>query len=150
MSIKKRVLKNLRRDLLQVVARVIVYVTLTGPLRIQSWSQDRRIQTKPNREQGRKKAGEADGRVRTRKVARKGHRLQKGHIRDEQNKEQKHRQKQKKQTGDNHINKDTPRVRKRPSSSDYTKKASCEKRRQPRQEKEVLHRKSLERREQNT
>ena len=78
MSIKKRVLKNLRRDLLQVVARVIVYVTLTGPLRIQSWSQDRRIQTKPNREQGRKKAGEADGRVRARKVARKGHRLQEG------------------------------------------------------------------------
>ena len=46
MSIKKRVLKNLRRDLLKkVVAGVVVYVTLTGALRIQPWSQDRRNQT---------------------------------------------------------------------------------------------------------
>ena len=42
MSIKKRVLKNLWRDLLQVVARVVVYVTITGTLRIQPWSHDRR------------------------------------------------------------------------------------------------------------
>ena len=34
---------------------VVVYLTLTDPLRIQLWSQDRRNQTKSNREQFRRK-----------------------------------------------------------------------------------------------
>ena len=34
----------------KVVVVVVVYLTLTGPLRIQPWSQDRRNQTKSNRE----------------------------------------------------------------------------------------------------
>ena len=39
---------------------IVVYLTLTDPLRIQPWSQDKRNQTKSNREQ--KKAGKADRR----------------------------------------------------------------------------------------
>ena len=43
-----------------VVVVAVVYLTLTDPLRIQPWSQDRRNQTKPNREHnifGEKKQG---------------------------------------------------------------------------------------------
>ena len=46
---------------------VVVYLTLTDPLRIQPWSHDRRDQTKSNREYVQKKAGKADRRERTRK-----------------------------------------------------------------------------------
>ena len=44
-----------------------VHITVTGPLRIQPWSQDRRNQTKSNRQHVRRKAGRADRRQRTRK-----------------------------------------------------------------------------------
>ena len=37
------------------VVDAVVYLTLTNPLRIQPWSQDRRNQTKSNREHGCKK-----------------------------------------------------------------------------------------------
>ena len=40
---------------------LLLYLTLTDPLRIQPWSQDRRNQTKSNREHiTEKKAGKAD------------------------------------------------------------------------------------------
>ena len=48
---------------------VVVYLTLADPLRIQPWSQDRRNQTRSE-----KKAGKADRRKRTQRVASKGHR----------------------------------------------------------------------------
>ena len=55
-----------------VVVVVVVYLTLTDPLRIQSWSQDRPNQTKSNREseinrESRQKRTDT-------KVASKGHR----------------------------------------------------------------------------
>ena len=50
-----------------VVVVVVVYLTLTDPLRTQSWSQYRLDQTKSNREYVRRKAGKTDRRERTRK-----------------------------------------------------------------------------------
>ena len=49
---------SVRRTLLLLF---VVYLTLTDPLRIQPWSQDRQNQNKSNREHvPRKKAGKAD------------------------------------------------------------------------------------------
>ena len=46
---------------------VFVFLTLTDPLRIQPWSQDRRSQIKSKREYVRRKAGKPNRRERTRK-----------------------------------------------------------------------------------
>ena len=91
---------------------IVVYLTLTGPLRIQPWSQDRQNQTKTNRERIRrqKKAGKANIRKRAREVVSK-HRRQEGtpnkskQIKTKISKKQQceQKQKQKKQTKDYHI-----------------------------------------------
>ena len=56
-----------------VVVVVVVFLTLTDPLRIQPWSQDRRNQTKSNRESEISR----ESRHTDKKVASKGHRRDK-------------------------------------------------------------------------
>ena len=56
---------------LVVAVVVIVYLTLTDPLRIQPWSQDRRNQTKSNRKSEIRK--ESRQKRKDKKVASKGH-----------------------------------------------------------------------------
>ena len=58
-----------------VVVAVVVFLTLTDPLRIQPWSQDRRNQTKSNRES--EISMESRQKRRDKKVASKGHRRDK-------------------------------------------------------------------------
>ena len=58
-----------------VVVVVVVFLTLTDPLRIQPWSQDRRNQTKSNREL--EVSRESRQKRTDKKVASKGHRRDK-------------------------------------------------------------------------
>ena len=58
-----------------VVVVVVVYLTLTDPLRIQPWSQDRRKQTKSNPES--EISTESRQKRTVKKVASKGHRRDK-------------------------------------------------------------------------
>ena len=60
---------------LSVVVVVVVILTLTDPLRIQPWSQDRRNQTKSNRES--EISRESRQKRTAKKVASKGHRRDK-------------------------------------------------------------------------
>ena len=61
--------------LVPVVVVVVVFLTLTDPLRIQPWSQDRRNQTKSNRES--EISRESRQKRTDKKVASKGHRRDK-------------------------------------------------------------------------
>ena len=58
-----------------IVVVVVVYLTLTDPLRIQPWSQDRRNQTKSNRKS--EISRESRQKRTDKKVASKGHRRDK-------------------------------------------------------------------------
>ena len=61
---------------MRVVVVVVVYLTLTDPLRIQPWSQDRRNQTRSNRKS--EISRESRQKRTDKKVA------SKGHLRDKQ------------------------------------------------------------------
>ena len=63
---------------------VVVYLTLTDPLRIQPWSQDRRNQTKSNRES--EISRESRQKRTDKKVASQGHRRDKIENTDSRNK----------------------------------------------------------------
>ena len=62
-------------SVVSTVVVVVVYLTLTDPLRIQPWFQDRRNQTKPNRKS--ETSRESRQKRTEYKVARKGHRRDK-------------------------------------------------------------------------
>ena len=81
------------------------YLRLTDPLRIQPWSQDRRNETKSNREHiPKKNAGKTERRKRTGNLLAKHIFAREDHRRDIINTKQKHKQKQnQKQTKDNHT-----------------------------------------------
>ena len=57
------------------VVVIVVFLTLTDPLRIQPWSQDRRNQTKSNRKS--EVSRESRQKITDKKVASKGHRRDK-------------------------------------------------------------------------
>ena len=74
-SISPCVQKNISRGNIQKLVVVVVFLTLTDPLRIQPWSQDRRNQTKSNRES--EISMEIRQKRTDKKVASKGHRRDK-------------------------------------------------------------------------
>ena len=65
-------------ELLKLFVVVVVYLTLTDPLRIQPWSQDKRNQTKSNRKS--EISRESRQKRTDKKVASKGHRRDKQKV----------------------------------------------------------------------